>query len=78
VESLFVLWRTTGDETWRERGYEIFLAIEKVAKTKLGYASVNGVDAEIPQLMDDMPRYVVFFFLESYADSYTATSSRRR
>ena len=62
MESLFVLWRTTGDEKWRERGYEIFLAIEKAAKTEMGYASVERVDAEMPKHMDDMPRCVAFFF----------------
>ena len=78
MESLFVLWRTTGDEKWRERGYEIFLAIEKAAKMEIGYASVARVDAEMPYHMDDMPRCVLFAFKKkSHSDAYTATSSRR-
>ncbi|KAH0591339.1 hypothetical protein H2248_001418 [Termitomyces sp. 'cryptogamus'] len=27
VEGLYIVWRTTGEEKWRERGYEIFVAI---------------------------------------------------
>ena len=57
IESLYVLWRVTGDEKWRERGYEIFTAIEKVAKTKYGYASVGDVGMEKPTLIDEMPSY---------------------
>ncbi|KIO32175.1 glycoside hydrolase family 47 protein, partial [Tulasnella calospora MUT 4182] len=33
VESIFIMWRVTGDEVWRERGYEIFKAIERHTKT---------------------------------------------
>ncbi|RDB31115.1 Endoplasmic reticulum mannosyl-oligosaccharide 1,2-alpha-mannosidase [Hypsizygus marmoreus] len=57
IESMFMLWKTTGDVKWRERGYEIFLAIERVAKTKYGYASVDRVDDEVPRQIDDMPSY---------------------
>lgn len=56
VESLFVLWKTTGDVKWRERGYEIFKAIMRVSKTHFGFASIDGVDRIIPPKSDDMPR----------------------
>ncbi|KAG6814916.1 hypothetical protein H0H93_011658 [Arthromyces matolae] len=62
VESLYVLWKTTGDEKWRERGYEIFSSIEKYAKTEYGYASINYVDSEQAGPIDDMPRYVEICF----------------
>ncbi|KAF5371378.1 hypothetical protein D9615_009662 [Tricholomella constricta] len=57
VESLYVMWKTTGEEKWRERGYEIFAAIERSAKTKYGYASVERVDSEVVGLIDDMPSF---------------------
>jgi len=50
------MWRTTGDVKWREKGYAIFQAINKFARTEYGFASVHGVDGNIRQL-DDMPRY---------------------
>jgi mannosyl-oligosaccharide alpha-1,2-mannosidase len=58
VESIFYMWRLTGDYKWRERGYEIFQAIEKHTRTEYGYTSVMGVDG-VPYQMDDMPRCVV-------------------
>ncbi|KAF8066473.1 glycoside hydrolase [Lyophyllum atratum] len=57
VESLYVLWKTTGDAKWRERGYEIFTAIERNAKTAFGYASVDQVDREVVRKIDDMPSF---------------------
>ncbi|KIJ34705.1 glycoside hydrolase family 47 protein [Sphaerobolus stellatus SS14] len=45
LESMFVLWRTTGDSKWRDRGWEIWSAIEKNTKTSSGYASQDGVSS---------------------------------
>ncbi|KIJ34708.1 glycoside hydrolase family 47 protein, partial [Sphaerobolus stellatus SS14] len=36
LESMFVLWRTTGDSKWRDRGWEIWSAIENNTKTPSG------------------------------------------
>ncbi|QRV98941.1 glycoside hydrolase family 47 protein [Ceratobasidium sp. AG-Ba] len=44
LESIFLLWRTTKDPVWRERGWKIFQAIEKHSRTKTGYGSVAHVD----------------------------------
>lgn len=45
IESLFILYRITGEHVWRERGYEIFRAIERWSRGPVGYASVGNVDA---------------------------------
>ncbi|KAG6821472.1 hypothetical protein H0H93_010196 [Arthromyces matolae] len=57
VESLYILWRVTGDIKWRERGWRIFAAIETHAKTSSGYASVRTVDLLPARLKDDQPSY---------------------
>ncbi|KAI6024438.1 glycoside hydrolase family 47 protein [Pisolithus marmoratus] len=57
VESLYLMWRTTGDDRWRERGWEIFQAIEKYTRTAYGFTSVRGVDRETPVKLDEMPSY---------------------
>ncbi|KAH7337659.1 glycoside hydrolase [Rhizoctonia solani] len=44
LESVFLLWRTTKDPIWRERGWAAFQAIEKYSKTQYGYGSVSHVD----------------------------------
>ncbi|KAF9474075.1 seven-hairpin glycosidase [Pholiota conissans] len=57
VESLFYMWRITGDPKWRDRAYEIYQAIEKYTRTELGYASVNNVDSTTGGNMDEMPSF---------------------
>jgi len=59
------MWKTTGDEVWRERGWAIFKAIEKHCRLHSGYASLASVDEADPHAirnkLDDMPRYVVIY-----------------
>ncbi|KAJ2808101.1 hypothetical protein H4S07_003469, partial [Coemansia furcata] len=43
VETLFILYRVTGDTKYQEWGWNIFLAIEKHAKVEFGYAGVSNV-----------------------------------
>jgi mannosyl-oligosaccharide alpha-1,2-mannosidase len=58
------MWRTTGDVKWRERGYGIFQAIEKHARTRFGYTTVRGIDGHHGvQQLDDMPRYNFILFI---------------
>lgn len=58
MESLYILYRVTGDVKWRHRGWAIFQAIEREAKTPSGYASVRDVDTYDPEQHDAMPRFV--------------------
>ncbi|KAG6870532.1 hypothetical protein C0992_013092, partial [Termitomyces sp. T32_za158] len=55
VESIYYMWKTTGEEKWRERGYEIFVALERHARTQYGYTSVAHVDMDPVRPLDDMP-----------------------
>ncbi|EGO22314.1 glycoside hydrolase family 47 protein [Serpula lacrymans var. lacrymans S7.9] len=57
LESFYILWRTTGDERWRERGWSVFQAIQKFTRTKYGYASIRLVDNAFPTMLDEMPSY---------------------
>ena len=43
IESLFVLWRVTGDPKYQDVAWEMWEAIDKAAKTKIAYASVADV-----------------------------------
>jgi hypothetical protein len=58
LEAMYLLWRTTGDPIWRERGWKMFKAINKYTKTKHGHASLHYVETEEPRQVDDMPRCV--------------------
>ncbi|KAG6890086.1 hypothetical protein C0995_012035 [Termitomyces sp. Mi166 len=57
LESFYILWRTTGQEVWRERGWTIFEAIEKHTRTEYGYANVGHVDHLPVQQIDEMPSW---------------------
>jgi mannosyl-oligosaccharide alpha-1,2-mannosidase len=43
VESLYVLYRLTGDEQYREWGLTIFNAIEKHCRTPNGYVGLRDI-----------------------------------
>lgn len=58
IESFYILWRTTGDAVWRERGWTLFEAIEKHARVDRGYASVSDIGNGESSHMDEMPRCV--------------------
>ena len=50
------MWRTTGDAKWRERGWAVFEAIEKHARVKDTYASIQDVTRVPAPQADDQPR----------------------
>lgn len=68
VESLYLLWRTTGEAKWREYGWTIFQAIEHQCKTYSGYASLSNVEKRVGVKANDMPRCVPHFMLLTVAD----------
>ena len=43
IESIFVLYRITGDRTLQDHAWEMFKSIEKLAKTNYGYTSLVDV-----------------------------------
>ncbi|KAA1469131.1 seven-hairpin glycosidase [Dentipellis sp. KUC8613] len=57
VESFYVLWRTTGDPVWRERGWAVFEAIQRSALVSAGYASVTDVYNGAGPKKNEMPSY---------------------
>ncbi|KAF8336420.1 glycoside hydrolase [Cantharellus anzutake] len=72
LESMYIMWKVTGDEIWRHRGWEIFQSINLRAKTKVGYGSVAGVNSRRPAIQDSMPSY---FMAETLKYLYLLFSS---
>lgn len=64
IEAMYILWRTTGDDIWRRRGWEMFEAVERWTRTDSGYAGLVSVLAtENPKRIDrGMARYVLLSF----------------
>ncbi|EPQ56632.1 glycoside hydrolase family 47 protein [Gloeophyllum trabeum ATCC 11539] len=57
IESLYLMWRTTGDERWRDRAWAIFEAIERETKTETGYTIIKAVHRDPPTRGNSMPSY---------------------
>ncbi|KAI0831842.1 seven-hairpin glycosidase [Trametes gibbosa] len=57
IESIYIMWRTTGNPEWRERGWTIFQAIERETKTASGYASLKMVMQSPGTQSDEQPSY---------------------
>jgi len=62
VESLFYMWRHTGDPMYRDWGWNIFQAIETHCKTPSGYSGIRDVGV-IPPINDD--KMESFFLAET-------------
>lgn len=58
IESLFLAYRLTGNETYREEGWRIFEAIEKYCKLEGGgYSAVLNVDDVNTERLDKMESF---------------------
>jgi len=58
VESLFIVYRLTGDKKYQEYGWDIFQAIEKHAKISTGgYSSLNSVKDPKQRFRDKMESF---------------------
>ena len=59
AESLFYMWRITGDEKYRQWGWDMFQAFEKYTAVEdgTGYSSLNTVLRDPPALRDNMESF---------------------
>jgi mannosyl-oligosaccharide alpha-1,2-mannosidase len=57
IESVFIMYRITGDETWREKGWKMWEAIEKHTKTEHGYSAIGDVTSEDTYQLDEMESF---------------------
>ena len=58
IESLLIAYRLTGDDRYREHGWEIFQLIEKYCRLESGgYASMLNVDDVDSEKIDKMESF---------------------
>ncbi|CCA71679.1 related to alpha-mannosidase [Serendipita indica DSM 11827] len=57
LEAMYLLWKTTGDPVWRERGWKMFESINKWTRRDNGYSSIYYVNSDEPHPVDDMPSF---------------------
>src|ERR1700748_3385702 len=54
IESIFILYRITGDESLRDEAWRMFQAIEEHTKTKYGNAALDDITQIPPPKSDSM------------------------
>lgn len=57
IESVFIMFRLTGDNSWREKGWKMFEAVSKYTRTELAHSAINDVTVEKPALQDEMESF---------------------
>ena len=57
IESVFILWRITGDVSYREAAWEMFLAILKETETEMANAAIEDVNKVDSQKTDYMESF---------------------
>ena len=57
IESVFIMYRITGDVYWREKGWKMFNAIEKHTLAAYGASAISDVTAEKPRPLDEMESF---------------------
>jgi len=60
VESLFIMYRLSGNQEFQDLGWEVYQSLERYCKTDLGYTGINDVyNADDSERIDHMPSYFI-------------------
>ena len=51
------MYRVTGDDIWREKGWKMFQAIQRHTKTVYGNSALGDVTTPEPPLLDEMESF---------------------
>ena len=51
------MFRLTGDEYWRERGWKMFEAVSKITRTGIAHSAISDVTVTDPELLDEMESF---------------------
>ncbi|KAL6239135.1 hypothetical protein BDW75DRAFT_199762 [Aspergillus navahoensis] len=57
IESVFIMFRLTGDPSWREKGWKMFQAVDKATKTELANSAISDVTVDNPRPVDSMESF---------------------
>lgn len=57
IESVFVMYRLTGDDYWRQKGWRMFEGISKYTRTMFGHSAIDDVTSMEPHATDSMESF---------------------
>jgi hypothetical protein len=57
IESIFIMYRVTGDVQWMEKAWTMFETIEKVTRTEIAASAIEDVTKAEPTKMDSMESF---------------------
>lgn len=57
IESVFIMYRLTGDNYWRLKGWKMFEAIVKYSRSELAHAAIKDVTSSKPTQKDSMESF---------------------
>ncbi len=57
IESVFIMYRLTGDKSWQEKGWKMFKSIEKHTRTEIAHARLADVMDAHPRQQDSMESF---------------------
>ncbi|EXJ94707.1 hypothetical protein A1O1_03104 [Capronia coronata CBS 617.96] len=66
IESVFILYRMTGDESWREKGWTMFEAVDQATKTEIANAAIEDVTSQLMKQVDTMESFWLAETLKYY------------
>ncbi len=57
IESVWYMYRITGDTTWQDKGWKMFESIIQATSTKYGHSAIFDVTLETPYQVDEMESF---------------------
>lgn len=54
IESVFIMYRVTGEQSWQAAGWDMWTSIMRVTDTDIGNAALADISADTPPMMDSM------------------------
>ncbi|KAM3069998.1 hypothetical protein ACMFMG_003965 [Clarireedia jacksonii] len=57
IESVWYMYRITGDKTWQEKGWKMFEAVINATSTKYGHSAISDVTVEELNQIDEMESF---------------------
>ncbi|KAL8675398.1 MAG: hypothetical protein Q9168_000229 [Polycauliona sp. 1 TL-2023] len=77
IESVFIMYRVTGDDYWRSKGWAMFQSIQNYTRAEFGASAISDVMSANPLPMDEMESFWLaetlkyFYLLFSEPDFYS-------